>query len=159
MSDIEINLPEQKIDSQEIEARIRRTLKDDFDRSEGLLSKCLVFIKLYSPMSITDLADKLQQYYKKEFERAYVYRACDRLQKFGIIDKITIGDILIMPEEEKKSIHRHIESLHRKFLANISRQFQNKYNVRNYVIFNNEGGFKFLEWVCKLNNFPYKIKK
>lgn len=156
--EIEIKLPEQKITPEEIESRIRRTLKEDNDKGEGLLSKCLVFIKLYSPIAITDLTDKLQEYYKKEFERAYVYRACDRLQKLGLIYKATIGDILIVSEEEKTTIHRHIESLHRKFLTNISPQFKNRYNIRNYVWFNNGEGLKYLEWACKINNFPYKIK-
>ena len=158
MSEFEIRLPEIKLDSKEVEARIKKTLTDDFEKGEGLLSKCLIFVKLYGPMAITDVSDKLQEYYKKEFERAYVYRACERLSKFGILNKLMIGDILLIPDEEKLPIHKHIEALHRKFLTTISPKFRGQYHIRNYVWFVNGEGNCFLEWACKLNKFSYNIK-
>lgn len=153
---INIELPEQKIDKEDFESRVRKMMTDDSEKKDGLISKSLVFIKLSdSPLSITDLQTNLFNYYKKDIDRVNVFRACDELAKWGIITKTTSGDILSMPEQDKKQIHKHAEAKHRAFLQNISPQFRGRYNNRNYVWINKEGE-KYLEWACKLNGFKYK---
>lgn len=152
---IKIELPKQKIDNEVLESRIKKSLTDDFEKKEGLLSKCLVFIKLYAPMSITDLQTELFKYFKKNIERVNVFRACDELEKWGLITKTTMGDMMLISEQEKEPKHRHAEAKHRQFLQKISPQLRIRYNNRNYVWINKFGD-KFLEWACKLNGFNIK---
>ena len=152
---MQIKLPEQKINNEELMGRIRRAMSEDFEKKEGLMSKCLVFIKLYAPMSITDLQERIFKYYKKDIERVNIYRSCDELWKWGLIIKTTMGDLLLIPEEEKSDFHKHAESQHMKFLQKISPQLRNRYSNRNYVWINNFGE-ESLEWACKLNGFEYK---
>jgi len=154
---IKIKLPEVKVDTKESEQRTKRMFSDDMAK-EGMLSKILVFIKLYGPISVTDLKDKLQDYLKREIERVYVYRASDRLVKLSILHRAAAGEILVMDEEEKEPIHHHIEAKHRQFLSNMTPQFKQRFSNRNYLWINGEGE-KYVEWCCKLNNFEYKSGK
>jgi hypothetical protein len=119
----------------------------------------MVFIQMNQPLAISDLQDLLLKYYKKEIDRVVIYRACERLAKWGLIVKVTAGDLLAMPEEEKDSISLLAEARHRKFLTNISPQFRGRYNIRNYVWISNGEGIKYLEWCCKINGFEYRETK
>lgn len=151
---IEIKLPEVKVNTKESEQIINKMFSDDMAK-EGMLSKILVFVKMHGPLAITDLKDKLQDYLKREVERVTIYRSSDRLVKLGILHRASAGDILVMDEQEKEPIHKHIEAKHRMFLSNMTPQFKSRFNNRNYLWINGQGE-KYVEWCCKLNNFEYK---
>ena len=123
-----------------------------------MLSKCLVFIKLNHPLSVTDLQKSLFDYYKSDLDRVVVFRNCEKLAKWGLIVKVNAGDLLAMPEDEKNQMHKLAEAKHRKFLQTISPQFRVTYNNRNYVWVSNGEGEKYLEWACKINGFKFNKK-
>jgi len=153
---IKIFLPEQKIDESQRETNIKKIFGEDKERKEGLLSQIMVFVYLNKVLSITELTDKLQEYYKREFDRIAVFRGTDRLYKLGLFKRITGGELLSMDEEEKEEIHKYTESKHRKFLSKISPQFRNRYSNINYVWVANGEGHKYLSWCAKLNNFSFE---
>ena len=156
---IKITLPEFKVDEKAKDLQIRSIFGNDVEKKEGILTKVLVFIQIYQPLTITELKDKIQGYYQKEVDRVVIFRAVDRLTKLGLLNMTTSGDILAMLEDEKSDIHRHIEAKHRKFLSAISPQFRNRYNNVNYTWVANGDGLRYLEWCCKLLGFKYSEDK
>ena len=98
---IEITLPEQEINKEEREQQIRKVFGEDFENKGGLLSKLLVFIKIHEPASITELTNKIQEYYGQEIDRVTIFRCMDRLAKLGVVHRAISGEILAMSEEEK----------------------------------------------------------
>lgn len=153
---IKINLPERVITKKEEELRIKRILGDDFNEKKGILSKILIFLNVSGSMSITELTSMVNDRYKFNLDRVNIHRFCDKLLDLGLINKESIGRILILDEEEKNSQHKHAEAKHRKFLYGINTQFKERFNNINYVWLSNGILDDYLEWSCKLNNIPYE---
>jgi len=155
MTKIKIILPDLKISEEQREKEIRALIKDDFERKEGLLAKVLVFTYLNNPLSITELTNKLKEYYQKEFDRSNIFRVVERLVGLGLLFKTTSGYVQSLGESERKPIHDKILEKHRKFLDKIPVPFRQRYNDVNYIWISNGIGTKYLEWCCKLLNFKY----
>ena len=153
-----IELPERKEDKDK-EALNKKMFSDDFEKGNGLLSKVLVFIEMYDVVSVTELTDLLIEYYKVYYNRANIFRACERLQKLDILNQTTSGVVLIMAESEKEPIHNHIVAKHKKFLNNIPAPFKHRYNDVNYFWISNGEGKKYVEWCCKLLGFKCEKQK
>jgi len=152
-----IILPEQKVSEVERESVIRKMFKDDKDKG-GILSSVFVFTYISEPITVTEIKDKIQNYYKKEIDRVSVFRAVDRLHKLGLFNKTTTGEVIAMEETEDEDITlKLIRARHRGFLLKISPQFRSRYNNVNYVWVSNGFGIKFIKWCCEINGF--KIEK
>ncbi len=108
---IEITLPPVNVNKEEQDIKIRQMLTYDKNEKEGTLSQVMVFAQMYGPLSITNLTNKMELYFRKEIERANVSRAVDKLVKLGLMMRVTSGDVLFMPEDEKVGLLRVFESL------------------------------------------------
>ncbi len=155
---IEITLPPVNVNKEEQDIKIRQMLTYDKNEKEGTLSQVMVFAQMYGPLSITNLTNKMELYFRKEIERANVSRAVDKLVKLGLMMRVTSGDVLFMPEDEKDEIHKEVDRIHRNFLQRIAQAFRNNYSKVNYIWVANGDGIKYIDLCCKLNGFDYKEK-
>jgi hypothetical protein len=150
---MKIVLPERKESPQEYEervARLKRMLKEDYDK-DGLLAKIIVFMHISEkPLTVTGMQDVLIQYYQEDINRTKVFRAMDRLSKLNILHHATSGEILIMSESERDECHKKIIEEFRKFISKQPKHFQHNYNNINYFWLANGYGLKFLEWSTKI---------
>ena len=155
---IEITLPQVKVDKEEQDQRVKQILTYDKNEKEGILSQVMVFAQMYGPLSITNLTNKMENYFRKEIERANVSRAVEQLVKLGLMMRVTSGDVLFMPEDEKDEIHKEVDRIHRNFLQRIATPFRSNYSKVNYVWVANGDGLQYIDLCCKLNGFDYKEK-
>jgi len=155
--DFDINLPAVKKDDKLTEQINKKMFSDDGDKSK-MLSKVLIFIKMNQPVSITELQNKMIEYYKVDMDRSNVFRAAQKLQKLGILNQTVSGVVLAMSESERDAIHNHIIAKHRQFLERIPQAFKARYNDVNYFWVANGDGVKYIEWCCKILGFEVKQK-
>lgn len=131
----------------------KKMFSDDHEKGKGLLSKVLVFIQINEPVSVTELTNKIIEYYKTEYDRAAIFRACQRLQKVGIINQAVSGLVISMPEGERTPMHQKIVTKYRKFLSNIPEPFKHRFNDVNYFWVSNGVGTKYIKWCCDILGF------
>ena len=153
---IEMPKIENKESDKIIESKNRAMFTNDFEKREGILAKVLVFTQVNQPVTITGLTNSLISYYKVDFSRSAVFRACDKLNKLGLLHKETSGNILVLQENERDSMQNHILAKHIRFLKELPQAFKKNYNDINYFWVANGEGKKYIEWNCKLLGFKVK---
>ncbi len=153
----EIEMPNVNIDEKEKEQTIRAMLSNDLQKN-GILAKVFIFTYLREVASITELTDKLREYYQVDFDRANVWRAAEKLINNGLMFKATSGYVLSLGDSELTDIHKRIIEKHRIYLDGIPKQFRQRYNDVNYVWVANGNGLKYIPWACKLLGFKIKEK-
>jgi hypothetical protein len=153
----EIKLPPNPISREEIKAKNKRLFKDDFDK-DGILAKTLIFTKMCEPLNSQELQTNLRNYYKIEFDVNLVKRSLKRLNELGILNSITSGEIMSMPQHELNELYKEIYRKFFLFLDHIPKQFRRQYNQVNYYWVSNGVGSEYLEWCANILGFEI-IKK
>lgn len=155
----DIELPEQNIKPQEIEARYRGMFNMDY-KNGGILAKVLIFAYLHEPTTITEVTRKLNDYYKEDHDRANIYRTMKKLEDKNLLHRATIGYVFTIPESEQTDMHKKIINKYHHFLTAIPVPFRKAYTDMTYYWVSNGEGMKYVEWCCKILNFKFKkIKK
>lgn len=150
-----IKLPRNNIKIEDIQARNRRMLHDDFER-EGLLAKILVFLKMNEPASNDEIKEFLQNYYKIEFDKSKIKISTKRLNDLGILHSITSGELMTMPLSEQTELHKVAYKKFFIYLDHIPSQFRRNYNKVTYYWISNGEGNVYIEFCCKLLGFEYR---
>ncbi len=150
-----IELPEIKTDSETVVNRNRGMFKMDLDKG-GMLAKVFIFAYMNQPISTSKLTEKLQEHYHVEFNRGTVYNSAKKLVDLGLLNTITSGDVLMIPDPEKTEIHNKIVEKFFLFVNQMPKHFRNAYNKVNYYWLSNGEGYNYIEWCCKILRFGVK---
>lgn len=146
-----ITMPEQEIKPEYEEKRKRAMFSEDLEKN-GILAKAFIFVYLNQPASVTEISEKMSEYYKTDFERGTIFRALKKLADNNILFRTQSGYVLSLNPPEQKPIHQEILKKFYHFISTIPTPFRNRYNDVNYFWINGEGT-KYVEWCCKLLNF------
>ena len=158
MKQFKIELPENPITKEEIFAKNRGMFNQDLQRG-GILAKVFIFTYLNAPASTTEITEKLQAYYRIEFNRGTVYTNLKKLVDLGLLHTATSGDIFSTPENERKEIHEQILKKFLEFISKMPTSFRKRYDAVNYFWISNGDGMQYIEWCCNLLGFKIKEQK
>jgi len=150
--EFKITMPETQIKNEEIENMIKAMFNEDLT-NDGILAKVFVFCYLKQPIRVTELTEKLNEYYKTDIDRSAIARALNKLVlKHVVCVKGSLDSLSNNPGEQTEMDKRIIERYH-VFINHIPAPFRKNYNDVNYYWIANGEGIKYLEWCCKLLKF------
>lgn len=147
-----IELPKNPITKEEIKSKRKAMFREDFDKG-GNLAKIFVFTKLNEPVNSQDLKMILQGYYKTEYDINLIKRGLKKLNELGILNSISSGEIMSMPQNEMNDLLKDVYRKFFIFLDHIPKQFRKQYNQVNYYWVSNGDGEEYIEWCCNILGF------
>lgn len=151
MEKFKIILPEFHETPENEENRRKRIIGDDFSGG-GILAKVLAFLDLSEPTIATHLSDNLTVYFKEEIDRSAVNRALKKLIRENIIRKVEVGDVFLIPYNERTEMDKKIIEKFNIYIERIPKAFRNHYNYLNYYWVADDGR-KYVKWACHLLGF------
>lgn len=150
MVEYDVILPDMK--PRETEEEIGKIRKVFFN--DKTLSKILIFLYKIQPSSVTELADFLSTYFRRDYDRGSVYFDLKRLKRMGMVNLECIHDV--QHSNNKSKIHRKIISKYSMFLQKIPKNFQKRFDKVNYFYLTSFGK-EMIPHIAKILGFKVNI--
>lgn len=150
-----INLPPSNITPEEVQSKIRAELNDK--SQDYILAKIFVFIYNNQPLTVTNVKELLDSYYKRNFDRATMSRYFKRLVNLGLLETMEGGWSLIS-ESQGNGMRLKVRERYLSFLNKIPEQFKDKFKHTRYF-FVSSFGETFVPWVCKVLDLKFEEEK
>lgn len=134
---------------------LRAMLKKDKENSEGLLSKCLLFLYTNDVATISSLSSNLIKYYLKDYDRKKIYRVLNDLRNIGLVGYFTANYLEKIGDESLSEVGLKAKKIHKEFVSDKPKPYRIRFLSTKYYYVTKKGE-DLIPSCCEMLDFDYK---
>ena len=126
--------------------------------NDGILARCLVYIYVFEPLSISQISEKILEVEQIDIDRTTIWRKVRKLIALGLVKEIPVVEAIRNNKNSKlyELVRKEYEKLCKRFDGNV---FMMK-KLRGMSFYaTTKYSEMFLEWAIKKHNLPFDVGK